>query len=90
MRIFFDTEFNGFRENSQLLSIGLVSETALACYAELPITGSHLKDADDFVFASVISQFGRVPGATMPHRQAMGERVVAYLSSFAGPASALL
>lgn len=82
---FFDTEFNGFREHSQLLSIGLVSEDGRACYAELPTTGPHLNGADDFVFANVLTQFQRVPGAGASDRHSMGERVAAYLRSFEGP-----
>lgn len=84
MRIFFDTEFNGFREGSALLSIGLVAEDERECYAELPPVGPHLRDADDFVIQHVVGQFGRVAGAAMATRTHMAIRVATFLESCAG------
>src|SRR5512146_2913282 len=90
MRVFFDTEFNGFREGSALLSIGLVAEDERECYAELPPVGPHLRDADDFVIQHVVGQFGRVAGAAMATRTHMAIRVATFLESCAGGAGGLL
>ncbi len=84
MRIFFDTEFNGFHSSSILISIGLVTESGEECYAELPPKGLHLDGAIDFVLKRVVSQFGKLPGGRVSDRIAMGDRVVSFLSSFGG------
>jgi hypothetical protein len=84
MRIFFDTEFNGFREDSRLLSIGLVSEDGRECYVEMPTRGAHLRDAADFVFVHVVSQFGLFPDAQVSNYPEMGRRVAAFLNGFPG------
>ena len=85
MRIFFDTEFNGFHKVSILIAIGLVSEDGRECYVELPPKGLHLDGAIEFVFARVVSQFGKIPGACASDRIEMSDRVAAFLNSFDGP-----
>lgn len=84
MRIFFDTEFNGFREGSILLAIGLVSEDGQECYVELPPRGPHLRGADDFVLTNVVGQFGQVAGAQVQRHAEMAGRVAEYLGTMAG------
>ena len=85
MRIFFDTEFNGFNASSILISIGLVSEDGQECYVELPPRGLHLDGAIEFVFKRVVSQFGKIPGARVADRVEMSDRVTAFLKSFDEP-----
>ena len=84
MRIFFDTEFNGFHAASILIAIGLCSEDGRECYVELPPKGLHLDGATEFVFARVVSQFGKIPGARASERVEMSDRVTAFLNSFDG------
>ena len=85
VRIFVKTQFNGTGASSILLSIGLVSDGADECYAELPPTGLHLAGAPPELLARVVSQFGRVPGAQVGDRIGMSDRVAGFLSSFAAP-----
>ena len=82
VRIFFDTEFNGFREASRLLSIGFAAEDGREFYLELPPQGPHLTGADDFVLATVVAQFNRVPESQVPSLAEMGRRVRDFLASF--------
>jgi hypothetical protein len=84
MRIFFDTEFNGFREDSRLLSIGLVAEDGRECYVEMPTRGPHLRDAAEFVLIHVVGQFGRIPYAEVSNYAEMARRVAAFLDGFTG------
>ncbi len=53
MKIFFDTEFTGLRQNTTLISIGLISEDAQTFYAEL----TDYKDdhVDEWIKEHVIS-----------------------------------
>ena len=85
MRIFFDTEFNGFHASSVLISIGLVSESGRECYVELSPRGLHLDGAIELVIKRVVSQFGKVPGACVSDRIEMSDRVTDFLKSFSGP-----
>ena len=84
MRIFFDTEFNGFREGSRLLSIGFAAEDGREFYLELPPQGPHMTGADDFVLATVVGQFNRIPGSQVTSLAEMGRRVREFLDSFDG------
>ena len=84
MRIFFDTQFNGFHSASILISIGLVAEDGRECYAELPAKGLHLDGAIEFVFKRVVSQFGKMPECRVPDRIGMSDRVTSFLNSFDG------
>ena len=82
VRVFFDTEFNGFREASQLLSIGFAAEDGRECYLELPPRGPHLAGADAFVLTTVVGQFNRIAGSQVQSLTEMGQRVRAFLESF--------
>jgi hypothetical protein len=84
VRIFFDTEFNGFQATSILVSIGLVAENDGECYAELPSTGLHLDGANELVLKRVVSQFNKIPGSRVSDRISMSDRVVSFLNSFDG------
>ncbi|MET3109095.1 hypothetical protein AAKU58_003944 [Oxalobacteraceae bacterium GrIS 1.18] len=59
MLIFIDTEFTNFI-NTELISIGLVSEDDQKFYAELPI---ERKECSDFVKEVVLPQLGKIKGA---------------------------
>ncbi len=83
VRVFFDTEFNGFREGSRLLSIGFAAEDGREFYLELPPQGPHLTGADEFVLATVVGQFNRIPGSQVASLVEMGRRVRNFLDSFA-------
>lgn len=84
VRLFVKTQFNGTGNESILLSIGLVAENDDECYVELPATGLHLVDAAPSLLSRVISQFGRVPGASVPDRIEMSDRVIDFLRTFEG------
>lgn len=79
MRVYFDTEFNGFREGSLILSIGLVDDDSRACYVELPPHSEHFDGAADFVLTVVRGQFGRLPHCQCLTAADMGLRVSGYL-----------
>jgi len=82
MGVFFDTEFNGYREESRLLSIGLAAEDGRECYLELPKVGPHLEGANPFVRATVLGQFGRLPGCQANSLAEMGRQVWDFLDGF--------
>lgn len=50
MKIFFDTEFTGLKKDTDLLSIGLVTETWEEFYAELYDYRKHGKSRLIYVF----------------------------------------
>lgn len=53
MLVFFDTEFTDFAEDAKLISIGLVTETGDAFYAELSDTYT-IEDCSEFVIERVL------------------------------------
>ena len=59
MLIFIDTEFSDFI-NTELISIGLVSQDDQQFYAELPVDR---KECSDFVKEVVLPQLGKIQGA---------------------------
>lgn len=59
MLIFIDTEFSDFI-NTELISIGLVSQDDKKFYAELPI---ERRDCSDFVRTEVLPLLGNIEGA---------------------------
>lgn len=52
MKVFFDTEFSGLKQDTKLLSIGLISENNKKFYAEFPYTKEEL---DQWIIDNVIS-----------------------------------
>lgn len=53
-KIFFDTEFTGLRQNTTLISIGLIAETGESFYAEL--TDYDYKQCDKWIKENVLSK----------------------------------
>lgn len=61
MKIFFDTEFTGLRQDTTLISIGLISETGDTFYAEF--TDFDRSMCDDWIEENVIKNlkyYGRL------------------------------
>lgn len=81
MRVFFDTEFNGWRDESRLLSIGFAAEDGRDCYFELPPRGAHLAGADEFVISTVVGQFNRIDGSQVLSLAEMARRVALFLQT---------
>lgn len=52
MKIFFDTEFSGLRKDTELISIGLISEDGREFYAE--ISDIDTKNVDKWVYDNVL------------------------------------
>lgn len=64
MKIFFDTEFTGLQQDTDLMSIGLVSENGLEFYAEL---NDYRKDkVNDWIKANVENNFTGKNVMSMP------------------------
>lgn len=85
-RVFFDTEFTQLRDG-QLLSIGAVAQNGSEFYCE--ISSAALEAASNaFVRAHVLSQFGRVPGASVPNLADLGTRLGEWLDRL--PASPVI
>ena len=67
-RIFFDTEFTGLRQDTTLMSIGLVSDCGATFYAEA--NDYNLLQVTPWIEENVISQFGKAsPYKTGRHTQ---------------------
>jgi hypothetical protein len=67
-----------------LLSIALVTEDGRECYVEMPTRGPHLRNADDFVLANVVRQFGRIKGAEVASHATMATLVARFLDAISG------
>ena len=77
MIIFLDTEFSNFID-TELISIGLVSQDDKKFYAELPVDR---KECSDFVKEVVLPQLGKIKGAQCSLEELNG-RLRAWLESF--------
>jgi hypothetical protein len=55
MRVFFDTEFTGLTQNTDLLSIGLIDEDGRTYYAEISDYNEDM--VDDWIAKNVIANF---------------------------------
>ena len=86
MFVFFDTEFSGFTEPS-LLSIGLVSESGDESYVELDMASDlgrlRHATANEYVHATVLSQWRHVPDAACRDDDEIGQRVGNWLLDLA-------
>lgn len=75
MRVFFDTEFTGLRQDTTLISIGCVAEDGRTFYAEL--TDYDRKQVNDWIRANVLAQLYLKPGIDInaaPNIWACGKR----------------
>lgn len=79
MLIFMDTEFTGFTD-TQLISIGLVTQTDQQFYAEL--NDFDVWRCSDFVKEVVLPQLGKKPTRVMSMAQ-LREKLTAWLTQFA-------
>lgn len=77
MLVFIDTEFSDFI-NTELISIGLVSQDGQSFYVELPF---NVKECSDFVKEAVIPLLGKVVGAQIP-REELKPRLLEWLEQF--------
>jgi len=60
MKVFMDTEFTGLRQDTSLISIGLVSEDGKQFYAEL--TDYNKEQVDKWIKENVLANLLEVPG----------------------------
>lgn len=77
MLIFIDTEFSDFI-NTELISIGLVSQDDKKFYAEVPI---ERRDCSDFVKEAVLPLLGEIKGAQCT-LEVLNVRLRAWLNQF--------
>ncbi|KQP22834.1 3'-5' exoribonuclease [Pseudorhodoferax sp. Leaf267] len=86
-KVFFDTEFTEFR-GGQLLSIGMVTASGTEFYVERA-DHSRMDVRQDFVRDTVLTLFGRVPGAGAQGHREMTGRISDFLLSLPAPVEVL-
>ncbi len=85
MFVFLDTEFTNF-VSPELLSLALVSEDGQEFYVER--TDYSIDACSEFVRATVLPLFGRVPGAACTNEQ-LKKRVLHWLQHFPEPVNVI-
>lgn len=88
LHVFFDTEFTQFRD-SELLSIGLVTEDDKQFYLEVMDKRRHARSSE-FCQAIVLSQFGAIAGAAANTDREVGNRLADWLLELPAPGFVLV